>query len=92
MKILNNTRKPNGNTTYIWDNKFYCLAVEFFTSFNQYLKGLQVELTLALLSDFLKNVTFAIFEHEPKDIRLFTRLHLYTMLWITNLVYKKMTR
>ena len=42
-----------------------------------YTKGLRVELTLALLSYFLKNVTFAIFGREPNGVRSVTRPHLY---------------
>ena len=69
MKILNGAGKLNGCTTYMWDDKFYCLAAESFTGFDQYSKGLRVELALALLSDFLKKVTFAIFGREPKGVR-----------------------
>lgn len=54
MKILNHAGKPNGSTTYMWDDKFYCLAAESFTGFDHYSKGLRVELALALLSDFWK--------------------------------------
>ena len=69
MKILISTRKLNSSTMYMWDDKFYCLTAESFTGFDQYLKGLQVELALALLSDFLKKVTFAIFGREPKGVQ-----------------------
>ena len=50
---------------YMWDDEFYCLAAESFTGFDRYSKVLRVELALALLSDFLKKVTFATFEREP---------------------------
>ena len=92
MKILNNAGEPNGSTTYMWDDEFYCLAAESFTGFDQYSKGLRVELALALLSDFLKKVTFAIFEREPKGVRSLIRPHLYTRLWVANPVQKEMAR
>ncbi len=57
-------------TTYMWDDKFYYLAAESFTGFDHYSKGLRVELALALLSDFLKKFTFAIFGREPKGVRV----------------------
>lgn len=58
MKILNNNRKPNSNTIYMRNNKFYSLVAKFFTDFDQYLKRLRVKLVVALLSYFFKKVTF----------------------------------
>lgn len=60
---------------YIRDDEFSSLAAKFFTSFDLYSKRLRVQLALALLSVFLKKVTFSIFECEPKDV---TRPDLYT--------------
>ncbi len=77
MKILNHAEKPNGRTTYLWDDKFYYLTAESFTNFDHYLKRIRVELALVLLSDFLTKVTFTIFWREPKGVGSLTRPDLY---------------
>ena len=58
MKILSHAKK------------FSCLASESFISFDCYIKKLRFEFASALLSEFLRKVTFAIFErkHEPKGV------------------------
>ena len=59
--------------------KFCCLASESFTGFDCYIKKLRFEFALALLSEFLRKVTFAIFERErePKGV---TRPALYAII------------
>lgn len=77
MESLNCAGKPNVSTTYMGDDKFYCLAAESYADFDNFTKGFRVELALALLSDFLKKIAFAIFGREPNGLRSLTRPNLY---------------